>query len=190
MNAPIVVYDACVLFSAQLRDLLMRLALADLCAARWSDEILDEWSRSVTEKHENVTAQSVARCRELMNRHIGEALVIGYESLVPTLELPDPDDRHVLAAAIHAQAKAIITFNLKDFPESSLSPLGIEAIHPDDFLLRLLQSEPSTVCAVIREQRAQLTKPAVDAEAFLARLERQGLPQACAILRTMSSSRS
>ncbi len=186
MNTPIVVYDACVLFSAQLRDLLMRLALADLCAARWTEEILDEWERSVTGKRSAVSTTSLTRCRVLMNTHIGEALVTGYEYAVQKLTLPDPNDRHVLAAAIHCQAKAIITFNLKDFPESVLLPLGIEAIHPDDFVLRLLQNDLLRVCEVIRTQRAMLTKPPVSFGAFLANLECQGLPQSSAILRTRS----
>jgi len=186
MNAPIVVYDACVLFSAQLRDLLMRLALADLCAARWTEEILDEWARSVIEKHLAILPASIARCRVLMNAHLGEAIVTGYEHIVQKFTLPDPDDRHVLAAAIHCDAKAIVTFNLRDFPESVLQPLGIEAIHPDDFVLRLMQNDISGVCEAIRIQREQLNKPPVSIDAFLAKLERQGLPQTAAILRTLS----
>lgn len=185
MSAPIVVYDACILFSAQLRDLLMRLALADLCTARWTEEILDEWERCVTAKRSAVLPASLARCRVLMNAHIGEALVAGYEYAVQKLTLPDPDDRYVLAAAIHCHAKAIITFNLKDFPESVLLPLGIEAIHPDDFVLRLLQSDLHRVCEVIRIQRAMMNKPPVSFGAFLAKLERQGLLRSATILRTL-----
>ena len=131
----------------------MRLTLADLCAARWSEEILDEWARNLAEKHKNVSPASIARCRELMNQHAQDALVAGYEPIVPSLELPDADDRHVLATAIHCKARAIVTFNLKDFPEAALATHGIEAIHPDDFLLRLLQSDLAGVCDVVRVSR-------------------------------------
>lgn len=105
-------YDACVLYSATLRDLVMQLALTGLFQARWSDAIRDEWTRSVLD----IKPESLARCRELMNRHVPDGLVTGYEPLIPTLALPDPDDRHVLAAAIQAQSELIVTFNLGDFP--------------------------------------------------------------------------
>jgi predicted nucleic acid-binding protein len=185
MIVPVVVYDACVLYSAQLRDLLMHLTLADLCCARWSDVILDEWARATSEKHAKASAESIARCRDLMNLHAPEALVTGFESLIPTLSLPDPDDRHVLAAAIHSEAKIIVTFNLKDFPEKVLAEHGIEALHPDDFLLRSLQSDFGSVCEIIHAQRAELKKPPIDASAFLDRLEKQGLPQTVAYLRNV-----
>ena len=182
MSGPIVVYDACVLFSAQLRDLMMHPALAGLCSARWTDEILDEWTRSILAKHAGVSPESVARCRTFMNSHIGDALVVGYEYRTPTLTLPDPDDRHVLTAAIHGRATAIVTFNLKDFPDEILSKYGIEAIHPDEFVAGLLMSRPTEVVEAIRTQRLQLTRPPVDVEAFLTRLERQGLPRTVTLL--------
>src|SRR3954468_23279831 len=99
--ARIVVFDACVLYSAPLRDFLMRLALTDLFQARWTEEIHDEWIRNVLATRPDVTKESLVRCRELMDQHVPDSLVTGYELLIPTLALPDPDDRHVLAAAIH-----------------------------------------------------------------------------------------
>src|SRR3954464_11109127 len=107
-----------VLYPAPLRGLLMQLAVADLFQARWTDEIHDEWIRNVLSDRPDIRPESQARCRELMNRHVPDCLVVGYETLIPTLVLPDPDDRHVLAAAIHAQAEVIVTFNLRDFPPS------------------------------------------------------------------------
>ncbi|MFO0936223.1 MAG: PIN domain-containing protein [Gemmataceae bacterium] len=186
MTGPIVLYDACILFSAQLRDLFMRLTLSDLCAARWTEEILEEWSRNLIAKNPNITAASVARCRALMNQHAADALVTGYEHRIPGLSLPDPDDRHVLAAAIHCRAKVIVTFNLKDFPEEMLSPHGIEAIHPDEFLTRLLQRDLQAICETLRLQRAELINPPISADSFLNRLERMGLIQSVAILRTVA----
>ena len=135
--ARIVLYDACVLYPAPLRDLLMQLALADLFQARWTDEIHDEWTRNVLADRPDITPASLARCRRLMDEHVPDCLVTGYEPLIPTLTLPDPDDRHVLAAAIHGGAELIVTFNLGDFPASVLEPYDIEAVHPDEFIARL-----------------------------------------------------
>ena len=85
-----------------------------------------------------------------MDGSLPDCLVTGYEELVPGLTLPDPDDRHVLAAAIRGGAECIVTFNLKDFPKSSLDPYRIEAIHPDDFVSRLLEASPVSVCLAAR----------------------------------------
>jgi predicted nucleic acid-binding protein len=182
MSSRIAVLDACVLFSAQLRDLMMHLTLNELFSARWSEEIFDEWSRNVVAKHIGATQESVDRCRKLMNSHSKEALVVGYQGRTSWLTLPDPKDRHVLAAAIHSGASLIVTFNLKDFPEEALASFGIEAIHPDDFVLSLLTSHPGEVIQTIRSQRLKLTKPEVDAQTFLDGLERLGLRQTVSLL--------
>ena len=130
-----VVYDACVLFPAPLRDLLMRLALVGLFRARWSAQIHEEWLRSLLEKRPELTRAQLERTRDLMNTSVLDSLVTGHEPLIEAIVLPDPDDRHVVAAAIRCGANAIVTYNLKDFPEAALQPLGIEAQHPDDFVL-------------------------------------------------------
>src|ERR671914_490358 len=116
MEDIVAVYDACVLYSAPLRDLLMRVAIADLCRAKWTEQIHREWMRNVLEDYAQITQAQVERIRQLMDAHVRDSLVTGYESLTDQLNLPDEDDRHVLAAAIHAQADVIITYNLKDFP--------------------------------------------------------------------------
>lgn len=157
--ARIVLYDACVLYPAPLRDLLMRLALADLFQARWTDEIHDEWTRNVAANRPDITPTSLARCRKLMDEHVPDCLVTGYEPLIPTLTLPDPDDRHVLAAAIHGGAGSIVTFNLTDFPAPILAAYSIEAIHPDEFIVGLWDESPEAVLEAVRRQRAGLKKP-------------------------------
>jgi predicted nucleic acid-binding protein len=134
---PTVLYDACVLYPAPLRDLLMLLALTDVFKARWTDEIHDEWTRSVLSDRPDVAPESLARCRQLMNEHVSDCLISGYELLIPTVTLPDPDDRHVLAAAIHGGADLIVTFNLNDFPAPTLDQFHIRAVHPDEFIARL-----------------------------------------------------
>ncbi len=120
MTKLIVVYDACVLYPAPLRDLLMWLALSNLFQAKWTEKIHQEWMQNVLKNRPDLTFSQLNRTRELMNENIDDALVTGYEYLIPTLTLPDPDDLHVLATAIHSQADLIITFNLKDFPVSIL----------------------------------------------------------------------
>jgi predicted nucleic acid-binding protein len=184
--ARIVVYDACVLYPAPLRDLLMQLAVADLFQARWTDEIHDEWIRNVLSDRPDIRPESLARCRELMDRHVPDCLVVGYETLIPTLALPDPDDRHVLAAAIHGQAEVIVTFNLSDFPASVLGSFGIEAIHPDEFIARLWDEEPAGVLTAAKLHRQSLKRPPKTVAEYLATLEQCRLPETVARLRPHS----
>jgi len=110
-------------------------------------------------------------------------LVTGYESLVSSLTLPDPDDRHVLAAAIRCGADVIVTFNLKHFPNESLKQFGIESRHPDDFLTYQLNLAPNVVCAATKRHRESLKNPPKTVEEYLAAMERQGLAQAVSVLR-------
>ena len=118
------------------------------------------------------------RTKELMNARLAQdALVEGYESLLAGLTLPDPDDRHVLAAAIHVRAGLIVTFNLKDFPAEALAPHGVQAKHPDEFVSQLLDDTPALVCAAAKRQRASLKKPPKSVAEYLEVLERVGLPQ-------------
>lgn len=119
-----VIYDACVLYPAPLRDMLMRLALTDLFKAHWTDHIHDEWINALLREDRHYR-ETLERTRELMDCHVRDAKVYGYELLIDNLNLPDPDDRHVLAAAIRCNANAIVTFNLKDFPRRVGSPIRL-----------------------------------------------------------------
>ncbi|MCA9164925.1 MAG: PIN domain-containing protein, partial [Planctomycetales bacterium] len=134
MSSFTVILDACVLYPAPLRDLLMHLAMTDLFHAKWTDAIHDEWTRSVLKSRPDLKPEQLQRTRDLMNAHVRDCIVTGYESLIPSLTLPDSDDCHVLAAAIRCNADAIVTFNLKDFPAATLKPFGIDVLHPDNFL--------------------------------------------------------
>lgn len=127
----VVVYDACVLYPAPLRDLLVRLASKGVVRARWSEIILDECFRNILEQRPDLKPEMLRRTRELMTKAVADSIVTGFEGLVDGLSLPDPDDRHVLAVAIRAGAQTIVTFNLKDFPAATLAPYDIEAQHPD-----------------------------------------------------------
>ncbi|CAN5280143.1 hypothetical protein BH10PLA2_BH10PLA2_05680 [soil metagenome] len=186
MELPVTaVYDANVLYSAPLRDLLIRLAMAGLVRARWTDSIHEEWMRNLALNHPNVTCEKAARVRDLMNVNVRDCLVTGYESLTESLTLPDPDDRHVLAAAIHSGAEAIITLNLKDFPHNTLASYGIAALHPDEFVTRLIDTAPDVVCMALKRQREGLRSPAKTAAELLVTFERQGLVQSVARLKQL-----
>lgn len=168
---------------APLRDLLMQLALTDLVRARWSDKIHDEWIRNVLEDRSDLTRAQLEHTRDLMNRHIRDGLVVGFDNLIPSLTLPDQDDRHVLAAAIQCGAGVIVTFNLKDFPSRCLDPYGIEARHPDDFIADLFDLNTAAVCTAVKNVRARLRNPPKSAEEYLETLERQRLAETAAALR-------
>jgi PIN domain len=181
--AQIVVLDACVLYPAPLRDLLMQLALTGQFQARWTDRIHDEWTRSVLAARPDLSPGSLARCRQLMDEHVPDCLISGYESLIPTLTLPDPDDRHVLAAAIHGGVDLIVTFNLGDFPAPALEPYNIEAVHPDEFVARLWSESAEAVLGAVRLHRASLKRPPKTAAEYLTTLEQCRLVETAARLR-------
>lgn len=176
-------YDACVLYPAPLRDFLMWLAITDLFRARWTDQILDEWSRNLLANRPDLEPERIQRTRELMNQSTLDCLVTGYEDLIEGLELPDPDDRHVLAAAIRAQAGVIVTVNLKDFPPEYLVQFGIEPQHPDDFIEHLLDLSTATVCRAAKRHRQSLRNPPKNVDEYLDTLERQQLPKTVQVLR-------
>jgi hypothetical protein len=181
-----VIYDACVLYPAPLRDLLMRLALTDLYRARWTDMIHDEWTRSVLAQRSDLRAEDLNRTRTLMNAHVRDSLISGFEYLIPSVELPDPNDRHVVAAAIHAGASLIVTFNLRDFPAELLKQYNLVAQHPDEFIVDLLDLHATRVCQAAANHRRSLRNPPMSVDAFLDTLLRQGLPQTVDHLRRWS----
>lgn len=181
----VVVYDACVLHPAPLRDLLMRVAHAGLVRARWSELILDETFRSILRVRPDIAPEVLTRTRRLMNEAIRDALVVGFEPLMDGLDLPDPDDRHVLAAAIRAGAQTIVTINVRDFPAPRLAPLGIEAQHPDEFILGLIDLAPGAVAGILMEQAAALKHPRHSPAEVLEKLRQQGLVRSAARLRTL-----
>ncbi|MGC0152954.1 PIN domain-containing protein [Chromobacterium vaccinii] len=183
-----VVYDACVLYPAPLRDALMRQALTGLYRARWTDAIHEEWMRNLLANRPDLSRVQLERTRELMNRHVEDALVDGYQYLIPSLSLPDPNDRHVLAAAIHSHASVIVTFNLKDFPAVSLEPYEIEAQHPDEFLAHLLDLNAAATLAAFAQHRQSLKHPPKTVSEYLDILQRQGLPATTRLLKPLAAA--
>ena len=178
-----VVYDACVLYPAPLRDLLMHLSLTVLYRAKWTAEIHEEWMRNVLADRQDLTREQLERTRKLMDTSARDCLVTGYEFLIPSLSLPDENDRHVLAAAIRSQSSVILTFNLKDFPAMELEKYDVEAQHPDEFISDLIDLNAAKVLAAISGHRKSLKNPPKTSKEYLDTLLQQGLPESVSQLR-------
>jgi predicted nucleic acid-binding protein len=180
-----VVCDANVLYSAALRDLLMELGVGEVFEPRWTEEIHEEWIINVLLNNPNLTSERLARTKNMMNASIKNCLVQGYETIIQDLELPDPDDRHVLAAAIHSDADFIVTFNLRDFPADKLRQYNIEPLHPDQFILRLLNFNWQGVCQAAEKQRIRLKNPPKTPDEYLETLVELGLPHSASRMREL-----
>ena len=183
-TTPVAILDANVLYSASLRHLLIWLAVTEAFDARWTEAIQDEWTRSLLCDQLDLDAKRIARTRQLMDAHIPDALVTGYEPLIAGLTLPDPNDRHVLAAAIHSGATIIVTKNLTDFPAAALAPHGIAAIHRDAFVRALFDTNPDAVVESARSLRADLKDPLRSPAEYIAALESQDMAATASALRT------
>jgi len=155
----------------------MELAAAKLFRAKWSDAVQNEWMSNLLENRSDLTKERLERTRDLMNKAVPDASVSGYEDLIQGLTLPDPNDRHVLAAAIASECDALVTFNQKDFPTEYLAKFNIELLHPDDFVHYQFGFCTASVVIAAQRCRARLKNPPVSAEAYIAALEAQGLPK-------------
>lgn len=168
--------DACVLVPIALADTLLRVAERELYRPLWSERILTEAADAVLEIHPDLPADVVAKRFAAMNDTFNDAPVQGWEVFEEAIALPDSDDRHVVAAAMRGRADAIVTANVRDFPEETLAPLEIAVVHPDDFLLDQLDLAPRVVLEVLREQAAHTRNPPLTPTDLLARLGRAGVP--------------
>jgi predicted nucleic acid-binding protein len=173
-DPPVVVYDACVLYPFHLRNLLIELAIHDLVAARWTDAIHDEWIRNLAATR-GIPHARLVTTRDLMKAVLPDADIRGWERHEGGLALPDPNDRHVLAAAIAARASMILTWNVRHFPASLLAMHHVNALDPDSFLADLHDRDPETVAAVLDAARANLRRSEPAFEDYLQALEKQGL---------------
>jgi predicted nucleic acid-binding protein len=179
----VVVLDACVLYPAQLRDFFLSLAAADLFRPKWSDAIHQEWINALLASRHDLTRKRLEALRDLMNQYFLDSEVRGFETLLQTLTLPDPNDRHVLAAAIHSHADAIITFNLKHFPPAVLAPYGILAVGPDDFASYSLDLDEDEALSALAKMRGRLKAPPMTPTEFIDSIQKAGLPTVAARLR-------
>ena len=185
-TCPLALCDANVFYSVVLTDVLLSLGVAGLFRPRWTEQIHEEWMRNLQHNRPELEWAKIERRRAFMDISIEDCLVPGYEKIIPTLQLPDANDRHVLAAAIQAEASLILTFNLRDFPASILSSYQVNAIHPDEFLKNLLEQEPESVYETLEKMRERKTRPALSSKEFLQKIANQNLPQFVSLLKTLN----
>lgn len=178
----VALYDANVLYPGSLRDLMIRLGRSGLYQAKWTERILDEAFAAIVSEQPEL-AQKLDGPRNLMNKAIPDVTVTDYEDLIPSLDLPDPGDRHVLAAAIACNAQVVVTSNLRHFPQTQLQRYNIEAQSPDEFVVNVLELAPARVVSIVQDQARTRTQPDVTFEELLDRLRAVGLPRAAAAIR-------
>lgn len=150
----IAVLDADVLYPLPLRDTLLSAAAAGCFQPRWTSTIVEEATRNLV-KDGRLTAAKAETLREVLAEVFEDALVEGHEPLIATMP-NHPKDRHVAACAVKAGAPLIVTSNLKDFAKL---PAGVSAIHPDDFLCRLLADDPDLFAVAVADQVKRLKNP-------------------------------
>ncbi len=185
MARPAAVLDANVLYPARLRDLFLRLAIAGHYQALWTERILDECFDSLLADRPDLSSDHLHRTRRLMSVAVPDAIVEDYHHLIERLDLPDPDDRHVLAATMAASADAVVTSNITDFPAIAV-PAAITVLSPDDFLLRLIHADLDAVATVIDQQAAALRNPPMTTPQLLDGLSIVGLHESVAALRVVT----
>jgi predicted nucleic acid-binding protein len=170
------ILDACVLYPLALSDALMSLASRGLFAGKWTTRIEDEWIRNLEKQRPDLIGRLTTR-RDAMRDAVPDWEVpeVAWQVLSPSLVLPDPDDVHVLAAAIAGHADCIVTANLKDFPADRVGAFGIEVIHPDDFIVKQLDLDLVTSLAAFRGMRARWKRPNATPEEFAQAMEKNGL---------------
>jgi hypothetical protein len=170
------VLDACVLYPAALRDLWMHLTVRFAFQPKWTARIQDEWIRSVLANRPDLREEQLSRTRAYMEKWGRDWEVPDCEALLPQLpSLPDPDDSHVLAAAVAAGVPLIVTFNLAHFPAAALIQCGVRAVHPDQFAGELLDGEPEAFLLAVQTHRSALRNPPKSVPDYLGALERGGL---------------
>ena len=171
----VAVFDACVLYPFHLRNVLIQLAVDRLVEARWTDQIHNEWIRNLATRAPAIPIERLQNTRRLMNAALPSASVDGYQEHVPKVTLPDPDDRHVVAAGIASSASIILTWNLRHFPMRELKKFGLRRETPDAFVSGLYDKVPSLVIDSLANARRNLTKTHLSASDFITILKGQKL---------------
>ena len=167
--------DANVLYPAPLRDYLLHLASLGVFEPIWTAAIQNEWIRNLLKARPDINRVALQATQRAMNIAFPGSSISGYESLINSLSLPDPNDRHVLAAAITGKAQVIVTINLKDFPPGNLIPYGIHAEHPDLFVSKCIDRDRANAIKAFKNQVKSLKKPPIPIEKVLMNLEANGL---------------
>lgn len=171
----IAVCDACILYPFHLRNVIVQAAVDRLFHARWTDAIHDEWMQNLVANTPGLPADRLMATKRLMDLALPEARIAGYEQHIPAINLPDPDDRHVAAAAIAAGASTIITWNLRDFPVGALRKHNLVRQTPDAFLADLHEQLPEQTTGSLANARRNLRRSRVSASDFIDILRGQKL---------------
>ena len=179
--------DANVLYSAPIRDIFLQLARDNLFQVRWTKAIQDEWTNALLKRSRHINQEALRRTLNKMDEAFRDAVLSGYEHLVDELNLPDPDDRHVLAAAVSGRCTVLVTQNLKHFPAVSLERFPIKVQLPDDFMLEMLLKNPVRFCSSVRTILARLRNPQYSVEEYLANLKQAGLSKTACELEPYAS---
>jgi len=180
--------DACTLASALKRNLLLSLAEAEFFRLRWSISVLDETEAAIEKilsgRGLTDAGERARRARASMEAAFEDAMVADFDNLLPVAAgLPDPDDHHVLAAAVKTQAAMIVTENLKDFPAAILFPLNMEAKSADTFIVDTIALDTGRAVAAIRRMRERFKKPEKTADLLLLDMEAEGMIETVDLLR-------
>jgi hypothetical protein len=174
--SPVVaVCDACILYPFHLKNVIVQAGVDRLFYPRWTDAIHDEWMRNLISNTPGLSLDRLQATKRLMNVALPEATVAGYEKHIQTVNLPDLDDRHVVAAAIEAGASTIITWNLRDFPLSELKKHNLAPQTPDAFLTDLYEQIPDRLVGSMANARRNLSRSRVSASDLIAILRDQKL---------------
>ncbi len=173
MLKPTAVLDTNVIYQLTCRDVLLWTATYKLFEPRWSAHILAEWESVMLRK--GIEKPKAEKRVAVMTNAFRKATVLDYAHLIPTLQLPDPKDCHVLAAAITCKAHYIVTANLRDFPPAYLSLFGVQVMHPDAFLSGLIEVDSPRALEAFKSMVAQKKAPPVDAAGMLAQMRKAGL---------------
>lgn len=173
--------DTCVLYPATLCDTLLRVAERGAYRPHWSNDVLEELRRNLA-LILTVGPEGADRRVAAMRGAFEDALVTGYDTLVPVMTC-HPKDAHVVAAAVVSECQVIVTFNLKDFPPGSVKVHHLEAVHPDDFLLDQLDLHPQAVFRALSAQIQASARPSLTALALMNSLERCGVTRFATELR-------
>jgi predicted nucleic acid-binding protein len=181
MNRYAAIIDACVLGGGLKRNIILSLAEAGLFRPYWSARILDETEKAILAISKGAADPNRQRCA--IERAFPEAMVLLDTGPDLLGLLPDPDDEHVLAAAIAARCDTLVTDNLKDFPQATLDRWGIEVMSPDDFISNAMDLDHAVAIGALRDMRARLKDPKYTVSALVLKLEGQGLLQTADFLR-------
>lgn len=170
--------DANVLHPGFLRAALLWFSDARLLRPVWSKDVLTEWRRSVLRRHSDLTEEQLDRLQATFTKHFPDAQIEGYEPFIQAITLPDADDRHVLAAAIVGRCNGIVTANTKHFPTDVVGNFGIEVVHPDDFIVNIIDLDEKKAVGACKRHREAMSASAPTPDEYLDRFERCGLIQA------------